>query len=97
MQLYKVSVLESVKYPELIVTVKAHDADAVLTEDDKVKGYSEIRYTLRGENSDLFKIDNVTGAIQVNVFYNIFMLTIYSVTFYEQSKSFEIRNKKKII
>ncbi|PZC83942.1 hypothetical protein B5X24_HaOG206691 [Helicoverpa armigera] len=64
-ELYKVSVLESVKYPEQIVTVKAHDADAVLTEEDKIKGYSDIRYKLRGENSDLFKINNVTGAIQV--------------------------------
>ncbi|XP_026729820.1 cadherin-23 isoform X2 [Trichoplusia ni] len=64
-ELYKVSVLESVKYPELIVSVKAHDADAVLTDEDKTKGYSDIRYTLRGDNSDLFKIDNVTGSIQV--------------------------------
>ncbi|XP_075970125.1 cadherin 74A [Anticarsia gemmatalis] len=64
-ELYKVSVLESVKYPETIVTVKAHDADAVLSDEDKLKGFSDIRYTLRGENSDLFKIDKVTGAIQV--------------------------------
>lgn len=58
------SVLESIKYPEVIVTVKANDADAVLTEEDKVKGYSDICYTLRGGNSDLFTINNVTGAIQ---------------------------------
>lgn len=65
MQLYKVSVLESVKYPETIVIVKAYDADAVLSEEDKLNGFSDIRYTLRGENTELFKIDNITGAIQV--------------------------------
>lgn len=64
-QLYKVSVLESVIHPEVIVTVKANDADAVLSEEDQIKGYSEIRYTLRGGNSDLFIINNITGAIQV--------------------------------
>ncbi|CAH2991920.1 unnamed protein product [Chilo suppressalis] len=62
---YKVSVLESIQYPEVIVTVKAMDKDAVLTDDDKLKGFSEVRYLLRGENSDLFTIDNVTGIIQV--------------------------------
>lgn len=65
-QLYKVSVLESIKYPELILTVKANDADKVLTEEDKINGYSDIRYLLRGENSNLFTIDNITGVIQVS-------------------------------
>ncbi|XP_059061390.1 cadherin-23 [Achroia grisella] len=64
-ELYKVSVLESVKHPEQVVTVKATDADAVLTENDKHKGYADIRYTLKGENSDLFSIDNVTGVIKI--------------------------------
>ncbi|KAL0840760.1 hypothetical protein ABMA28_015943 [Loxostege sticticalis] len=64
-ELYKVSVLESIQHPELLVTVKANDADAVLTEEDKIKGYSDVRYLLRGENSDLFTINNVTGVIQV--------------------------------
>ncbi|KAI5631942.1 cadherin domain-containing protein [Phthorimaea operculella] len=62
---YKVSVLESAKYPEQILTVKATDVDGVLTEEDKTKGYSDVQYTLRGDNSDLFIIDNVTGVIQV--------------------------------
>lgn len=70
-QLYKVSVLESIKYPELILTVKANDADKVLTEEDKINGYSDIRYLLRGENSNLFTIDNITGVIQVS--HNIFL------------------------
>ncbi|XP_052751367.1 cadherin-23 [Galleria mellonella] len=64
-ELYKVSVLESIKHPEQIVTVKATDADAVLSEDDKLKGYADIRYTIKGENSDLFSIDNVTGVIKI--------------------------------
>lgn len=64
-ELYKVSILESVKYPGIIVTVTAHDADAILSEEDKLMGYSDIRYTLSGDNSDLFKINNVTGAVQV--------------------------------
>lgn len=60
------SVLESIKHPEQIVIVKANDADNVLTDEDKLNGYSDIRYTLRGDNSNLFIIDNVTGVIQVS-------------------------------
>ncbi|XP_013185198.1 cadherin-87A [Amyelois transitella] len=64
-ELYKVSVLESIKHSEQIVKVTASDADAVLTENDRLNGYSSLTYSLRGENSDLFTIDNVTGIIQV--------------------------------
>lgn len=64
--MYKVSVLESIKDQEQILTVTATDADAVLTDEDKTKGYSELRYTLRGDNSDLFTINNVTGVIKVD-------------------------------
>ncbi|KPI98094.1 Cadherin-23 [Papilio xuthus] len=64
-ELYKMSVLESVTYPEQLLTVKANDADLVLTDEDRRKGYSDVRYLLRGDNSDLFVIDNVTGVIQV--------------------------------
>ncbi|KAG7299357.1 hypothetical protein JYU34_016291 [Plutella xylostella] len=64
-ELYKVSVLESIKHPEQILVVKATDADAVLTDVDKEKGFSDIRYAIRGENSELFTIDNVTGIIQI--------------------------------
>lgn len=60
------SVLESIKDQEQILTVTATDADAVLTDEDKTKGYSELRYTLRGDNSDLFTINNVTGVIKVD-------------------------------
>ncbi|CAK1552466.1 unnamed protein product [Leptosia nina] len=64
-ELYKVSVLESIIYPEHVVTVKAKDKDAVMTETDKAKGYSEVRYALRGENTELFVINESTGVIQV--------------------------------
>ncbi|GBP73902.1 Cadherin-23 [Eumeta japonica] len=64
-KLYKISILESVKYPEQILIVKAKDADAQLTDGDKEKGYADVRYTLKGENSNLFVIDAVTGVLQV--------------------------------
>ncbi|KAL4713625.1 hypothetical protein ACJJTC_017666 [Scirpophaga incertulas] len=64
-ELYKVSILESAQHPEVLVTVKATDADAILTDEDKTNGYSDVRYLLRGENSDIFTINNATGIIQV--------------------------------
>lgn len=45
--------------------MKATDADAVLTEEDKIMGYSSIRYLLKGENSELFAIDQEIGVIKV--------------------------------
>lgn len=55
------------KYPEQILTVTANDTDAIKTEEDKINGFSDVRYALRGDNSDLFIIDNVTGVIQVYI------------------------------
>lgn len=66
------SVLESIRHPEQILTVQAKDADAVLTEEDKQFGFADVRYTLRGENSDLLRIDNVTGVIQVIIIFIYF-------------------------
>lgn len=63
--MFKTSVPESSKYPEQILKVKATDMDAVLTELDNKLGFSEIRYSLSGQNSDLFIIDEITGVIQV--------------------------------
>lgn len=57
------------KYPEQILTIRANDADAIKTDEDKINGFSDVRYTLRGDNSDLFIIDNVTGVIQVHLLY----------------------------
>ncbi|XP_050671945.1 cadherin-23 [Leptidea sinapis] len=64
-ELYKVSVLESIQYPEQVGVVKAEDKDAVLSAEDKEKGYADVRYVLRGDNRELFVIDNVTGVIKV--------------------------------
>lgn len=64
-QIYKVSILESIKYPEQILTVNAKDTDAVLTDEDKKNGFSDVRYSIKGENSELLSIDSVTGVIQV--------------------------------
>ncbi|XP_047515658.1 cadherin-23 [Pieris napi] len=64
-ELYKVSVLESIKHPEQVTTVKAEDKDAVLSDIDKESGYSDVRYALKGENTELFVINNVTGVLQV--------------------------------
>ncbi|XP_050342547.1 cadherin-23 [Nymphalis io] len=64
-ELYKVSVLESIKHPDQIITVKAIDNDAVLTEEDKASGYADVRYTLRGDNAELLTINNITGVIMV--------------------------------
>lgn len=62
---YKVTVLESVRYPEAIITIRATDADAVLTKDDERMGYNQITYSLAGTNAVLFTIDNKTGVISV--------------------------------
>lgn len=59
------SILESIKYPEQILTVNAKDTDAVLTDEDKKNGFSDVRYSIKGENSELLSIDSVTGVIQV--------------------------------
>lgn len=59
------SVPESIRYPEQILTVQAKDSDAVLTDEDKENGFAEVRYTLRGENAELLTIDEVTGVIKV--------------------------------
>lgn len=60
------SVLESVKYPEIILTVKAIDLDSNNTPEEKEKGFGVVKYSLIGGNSNLFVIDTDTGAIQVN-------------------------------
>ncbi|XP_063702044.1 cadherin-23 [Culicoides brevitarsis] len=62
---YKITILESVKYPEPILTIHATDGDAEITEIDKKLGYNEIVYSLAGTNAPLFTIDNRTGVIRV--------------------------------
>ncbi|XP_039748897.1 cadherin-23 [Pararge aegeria] len=64
-ELYKVSVLESIRHPEQILTVQAKDGDAILTDEDNSSGFADVRYLLRGENAELLTIDNITGVIQI--------------------------------
>lgn len=67
LQVYKINILESVRYPEKILTVKANDLDASITEEEIKRGYGVIRFSLIGENSNLFIINNKTGEIQVTL------------------------------
>lgn len=62
---YKVTVLESVNYPDTLLTIKATDDDAARSEEDEKLGYNQITYSLAGTNAPLFMINNKTGVIQV--------------------------------
>lgn len=62
---YQVKLIENKMYPEKLITVKATDKDAILNDQDKIIGYSEIIYSLHGENAHLFYINNKTGEITV--------------------------------
>lgn len=62
---YKISILETVRFPEKILTVTANDLDAAETKEEIQRGFGVIRYSLVGENSNLFVINNETGVIQV--------------------------------
>ncbi|XP_076368154.1 cadherin 74A isoform X2 [Tachypleus tridentatus] len=55
---YTTSVSESIRYPETLLTVLASDKD---TENS----YRTIRYSLSGDGSSVFTIDQVSGNIQV--------------------------------
>lgn len=71
------SVLESIKNPDQVATVSAEDRDAILSDIDKETGYSDVRYALKGENTELFVIDNVTGVIQVSSVYHISSMSVF--------------------
>lgn len=62
---YKVSVLESAKPLQVVLNVRANDADSANTPEEIKRGYGIVRYSLAGENANLFKIDPITGTIQV--------------------------------
>lgn len=62
---YRATVMESVKYPEKILTVAAMDNDAIITNYDRQIGYNAISFSLSGQNAAFFTIDNKTGVIQV--------------------------------
>lgn len=65
---YKISVLESVKPPKIVLNVKATDMDSSSTEQEVKRGYGEVRYSLVGENANMFEVEPITGNIQVNKF-----------------------------
>lgn len=67
---YKISVLESVKPSKIVLNVNAMDLDSSNTEQEIQRGYGEVRYSLTGENANLFEVDPVTGNIQVKIFNN---------------------------
>lgn len=54
---YSVSVLESAKYPEKLVTVTATDKDS--------GSFGVVRYSMSGDGSRLFQIHPVTGSISI--------------------------------
>jgi len=62
---YKISVLESTKSSKVILNVNAMDVDCSNTEQEVKRGYGEVRYSLTGENANLFEVDPITGNIQV--------------------------------
>lgn len=62
---YKISVLESAKSSKIVLNVKATDMDSSSTEEEIKRGYGEVRYSLTGENANLFEVDPLLGNIQV--------------------------------
>lgn len=73
---YKISVLESVKPSKIVLNVKAMDLDSSNTEQEVQRGYGEVRYSLTGENANLFEVDPITGNIQVKIFNNYLILIL---------------------
>jgi len=66
---YKISVLESVKPSKIVLNVQAVDMDSSKTEQEVQRGYGEVRYSLTGENANLFEVDSIMGNIQVKISY----------------------------
>lgn len=64
-EVYKATILESAKYPDRLISVKATDNDAVLTDEDRTLGFNKVQYSLAGPNSGFFTIDSKTGDIVV--------------------------------
>ncbi|XP_076162482.1 cadherin 74A [Ptiloglossa arizonensis] len=62
---YKISVLESEKPLKIVLNVKATDMDSSNTEQEVKRGYGEVRYSLTGENANMFEVEPITGNIQI--------------------------------
>jgi hypothetical protein len=64
---YRVTIVESSRYPSIITTVSAKDDDKTLTKSDEIIGYNQVSYHLSGVFASLFTIDNKTGEIRVSI------------------------------
>lgn len=62
---YKVSILESDKPSKIILTVKATDLDSANSDSEIKRGYGIVRYSIAGENANLFEIESTNGSIRV--------------------------------
>lgn len=69
---FKISVLESAKPSRIVLNVRATDMDSSSTEQEVKRGYGEVRYSLVGENANMFEVEPITGNIQASEF--IFIL-----------------------
>jgi hypothetical protein len=65
-EVYKATILESAKYPDRLISVRATDNDALLTDEDRSLGFNKILYSLAGPNSKVFNIDSESGDIIVS-------------------------------
>lgn len=63
---YKVAILESDKPSKVILTVKATDLDSANSEVEIKRGYGIVRYSIAGENANLFEIEPTNGTIRVS-------------------------------
>lgn len=63
---YRVKLLESSKFADTLLTIKATDDDAIITEEDEKLGFNRISYSLEGVFAHWFIINNETGVIQVS-------------------------------
>lgn len=62
---YKISVLEDSKPLKSVLNVKAVDIDSSDTDEEIKRGYGKVRYSLTGENANLFEIDSSIGNIWI--------------------------------
>ncbi|XP_001607435.2 cadherin-23 [Nasonia vitripennis] len=62
---YKIAVLESDKPSKVILTVKATDVDSANSELEIKRGYGVVRYSITGENANLFEIEPINGNIRI--------------------------------
>ncbi|XP_015601930.1 cadherin-23 [Cephus cinctus] len=62
---YKISVLESSKPSKIVLNVKATDMDSSNTEQEVKRGYGEVRYSITGENANMFEIDPISGNVKI--------------------------------